>query len=106
MGIKQQSRSTRQKKRVQTHKRSMIAICAVIVFLIAVMSVSSITLRAKEKTYQTQEKDLQSRIEEEEQRADEIDELETYVGSDEYIEGIAKEKLGLVYDNEIIFQAK
>ena len=35
-----------------------------------------------------------------------IDELEEYVGTDEYIEDIAKEKLGLVYPNEILFEAE
>ena len=31
---------------------------------------------------------------------------EKYVGTDEYVEDVAKEKLGLVYPNEIIFEAE
>ena len=36
----------------------------------------------------------------------EIDDMEAYVGTDEYVEEIAKEKLGLVNENEIILKAK
>ena len=45
-------------------------------------------------------------LEQEELRAEEIDELEEYVGRDEYVEDVAKEKLGLVYPNEILFEAE
>ena len=34
----------------------------------------------------------------------EIEELEEYMNSDEYIEQVAKEKLGMVKDGEIIFK--
>ena len=36
----------------------------------------------------------------------EIKELDKYVGTDKYVEDVAKEKLGLVHNNEIIFKAK
>ena len=88
------------------HKRSMLAGSFVLVLLLVVVSVNSITLRAKDKAYQAQEAELERQIEEEKERSSEIDELEKYVGTDEYIEEVAKEKLGLVNENEIIFKAK
>ena len=33
-----------------------------------------------------------------------VDALKEYVGTDEYIESVAKEKLGLVHENEILFK--
>ena len=36
----------------------------------------------------------------------EIDDLETYMKSSQYIEDVAKSKLGLTYKNEIIFKEK
>ncbi len=90
----------------QNHKRSIIAICAVIVLLIIMLSVSSITLRAKERSYQVQEIELENQIGDEKERSEEIDDLENYVGTDEYIEEIAKEKLGMIYENELIIKAK
>lgn len=105
-GIKQKSRARRQKKRVQRHKRSIIGICAVILLLVGVISVNSITLRAKNKSYIAQETELKEQIQEEKDREAEIADLENYVGTDEYVEQVAKDKLGLVHENEIIFKAK
>lgn len=53
-----------------------------------------------------QEVELEKQLEEEALRAEEIEELEGYVGTDEYVEDVAKDKLGLVYPNEILFQAE
>lgn len=105
-GIKQKNRARWQKKRSQRHKRSIIGICAVILLLVAVVSVNSITLRAKNKSYIAQETELKEQIQEEKDREAEIEDLESYVSTDEYIEQVAKDKLGLVHENEIIFKAK
>lgn len=105
-GIKQKSRRSRQRRRMRSHKRSVLLISAVIILLAAVVSVNGMTLRAKEKTYQAQEIELQQQIEEEKARSKKIDELEKYVGTDEYVEEVAREKLGLVHKDEIIFKAK
>jgi cell division protein DivIC len=53
-----------------------------------------------------QETELKKQIDEEKARSQEIDDMEAYVGTDEYVEEIAKEKLGLVNENEIILKAK
>lgn len=105
-GIKQKSRKRRQKKRVQRYKRSMFAISSVLILLVAVVMINAINLHARDKAYQAQEAELKSQIQEEKERADEIDKLEGYVGTDEYVEDVAREKLGLVHPNEIIFKAK
>ena len=47
---------------------------------------------------------LEQQIEEENQRTADIRELQEYMQSDEYLEKTAKEKLGLVKENEIIFK--
>lgn len=105
-GIKQKSRKRRQRQRVQSHKRSVLAISGVLLLLVVMVSVNGMTLRAKEKTYQAQEVELEKQIEDEKARTAEIDDLEKYVGTDEYVEEVAKDKLGLVHENEIIFKAK
>ena len=35
-----------------------------------------------------------------------INKMKKYVGTDEYIEEVAREKLGLVKENEILFRAQ
>lgn len=91
---------------MRVHKRSMLAVGAVIILLTAVVSVSAMTLLAKEKAYKAQEIELQQQIKEEKKRTKEIDKLETYVGTDTYVEDMAREKLGMVYKDETIFKAK
>ena len=45
-----------------------------------------------------------NQIEEEKQRTDDITALKEYMQTDEYIEKTAREKLGMVKDNEILFK--
>ena len=104
--MKKRSRRRHLRRSMRGHKQSVYAILAVLVLLVAVVSVNAMTLRAKEKIYQAQEIELAEQIEEEKAREKEIDELEKYVSTDEYVEEVAKDKLGLVYENEIIFKAE
>jgi len=104
--MKKMSRRRRMRRSMRGHRQSVMAILAVLILLVAVVSVNAMTLRAKEKSYQVQEMELAEQIEEEKARAKEIDELEKYVSTDEYVEEVAKDKLGLVYENETIFKAE
>ena len=103
---RQTSRTRQQRRRRSSHKKSILIISLVIVMLIGVISVNGMTLRAKEKSYRAQEAELKEQIKEEKSRTSQIDDLEDYVGTDEYVEEIARDKLGLVYKDEIIFKAK
>lgn len=106
MKKKKHKSMARQKKGMQSVRKSVLGICVVLVLLITVVSVGSINLHSKNKEYIAQEQELIAQIEEEKARAEEIDELEEYVGTSEYVEQVAKDKLGLVYENEIIFKTK
>jgi cell division protein DivIC len=83
-----------------------MAISGVVVFLAVILSVGSISMHAKNRDYKAQEAELQEQIAAEIAREDEISELEEYVGTDAYIEDVAKEKLGLINPNEVIFKAE
>lgn len=104
--IKQKNKALRQKKRVRHHKRNVLTISMVILMLIIVVSINSVSLQAKNKTYKQQEIELQAQIDKEQKRAQEVEEYKNYVASKEYIEGVAKDKLGLVYPNEVVFKPK
>lgn len=106
MGIKQKSRVNRRRTRLRKHKASVLGISGVIVLLVAVVSVSSISLRAKNQSYIEQEAELEAQIQEEKERTEEIEQMEDYVGTDEYVEQTARDKLGLIYENETIFKRK
>lgn len=95
----------RAKRHVLQHRMSVFSISAVILVLAITLSVASISLHKKNNEYKAQEAELEAQLEAEKARAEEIQELEEYVGTDEYVEDVAKEKLGLVYPNEILFEA-
>ena len=71
-----------------------------------VMSVQIVRLYDKNQDYDLKEADLNEQLEQETERRDQIADYEEYIGSQEYVEDTAKSKLGLVYDNEIVFKEK
>jgi cell division protein DivIC len=75
-----------------------------VALFLVVMAVQIYRVKQKDEAYSEQLTDLQAQLEDETERATEIDALEEYMKSDEYIEDTAKSKLGLAYDNEIIFK--
>lgn len=82
----------------------MRLVTVMVILLIAVVGVNIVRLRidmdANNKRY---EQDLE-RKKEETKRKSEIDEFEKYTGTLEYVEEVAREKLGMVLGNEIVFK--
>ena len=78
----------------------ILVVCA----LFLVVSVSSINLCNKLKDLHAKEQDIQRQIEEEEARRLEIEEYEKYTHTMGYVEDVAKDRLGLVYEGEIVFK--
>lgn len=94
------------KKRRLQHRISVVSISCVVLLLMVILGVGSLSLQEKNRNYKAQEALLQEQIAAEIAREEEIAELEEYVGSDKYVEDVAKEKLGLINPNEIIFKAE
>lgn len=61
-------------------------------------------LKGKLAANEDRKQELDRQIEEENQRTEEIGDLQEYMQSDEYAEKVAREKLGLVKDGEILFK--
>lgn len=106
-----QARTTRAKKRRQRsrnkqNRAGMLCISCIVLFLAVVMSVQIFRLHEKNVAYKAQEKELSAQLENEQERQEAIEAYGEYVTTREYIEQIAKSKLGLVYPNEIIFKEK
>ncbi len=76
----------------------------VLLMMLVVVGIKSIELREKKAYYAKREEELALQIEQEEQRAEEIKEYETYTQTKKYIEEVARDKLGLVYEGEILFK--
>lgn len=99
-------RSVRMRGRVIQHRLSIVLISCVIVLLAVTLSVASISLHNKNKSYKAQQAELERQLEDEKAKKEEIDEYEERAGTKEYIEDVARDKCGLAYPNEILFEAE
>lgn len=81
----------------------MIAFLAIMI-MTCVVGINSISLKQKDQKYAEREAELQALIDQEIARSEELEEFATYTKTKKYAEEVAKDKLGLVYENEIIFQ--
>lgn len=88
-------RKTKKRTGLFTTMCLVLMICGIIVY-------QKENLDKKRTTYQERDKVLQEQIDAETERAEEIEERRAYVQTKKYIEEVAREKLGLVYKNEII----
>lgn len=96
----------RRRRPSRSNRRGMAAIAAVVMVLLVGLLVQSQRLSAQNTRYAEQKTVLEQQIKDEEMRAGEIENLKDYVNSEEYIEKIARDKLGLVYKDEILFKAE
>jgi len=104
------ARRTRRKKaayrkRVQNRFSMFLVMLALLMILVAVY-VSSIKLQDRLDALEAQSALLQVQIDAEKERAEEIELLRKRSQTKEYYEEIAKEKLGLVNADEIVFKAE
>ena len=86
------------------NKVTMIGITFVVCVLMVTLLVQGQKLIAKLSSNQQRTSELEQQIENENQRTEDISEMQEYMQSDEYLEKLAKDKLGLVKDGEIIFK--
>ena len=75
----------------------------VFMFLI-VMSIQIVKLYKEDQTYIAKEKELNEQLEDATEEQQQLADYEQYTQSQQYIEEVAKSKLGLVYNNEIVFK--
>ena len=101
MSAKTKSRRIREKKK---HLGSW-GILVIVLAVFGVSTIGGLQLKQKNRAYQEREEALEEAIAAEEARGQEIDDLEAYTKTKKYVEDVAKDKLGLVYEDEVIFKA-
>ena len=95
---------TQRRRASSSNRRGMAGIALVVLTLLSVLLFQSQRLEAKNEVYESQIVQLEEQIEIEQVRAEEIEKLPEYTESKEYIEKVAREKFGLVYEDETIFR--
>lgn len=91
------------KRRNKKHNPGTISIVFIVLAFLVVMSIQIFKLKEKDKLLAEREEVLEEQLTEEMERAEELEELDLYTRSMEYIKEMAN-KLGLIFENEIIFK--
>ena len=82
----------------------MFLVGLVVLMIMVVVAVDSMELQRKIDEQTAKETELLAQKEAEEIRAAEIEEYRKYTQTKRYVEEVAKDKLGLVYEGEILFK--
>lgn len=96
-------RRTAYRKRSQ-NKFSMFLVTLVVLMIMIVAAVRSLELKQQISEKDAQIAALEEQIADEEERAEEIAEYEKETQTLKYVEEMAQDKLGLVYEGEILFK--
>ena len=83
---------------------AIIGITLVVFSLGVVVNIKSASMKKKDLEYQEREAFLQQQYDQEANRAEELKEYQVYVQTKQYIEEVAKQKLGLVKPDEILLK--
>ena len=94
----------RSAKTREQNRLSMWLAAVVVGILIVVILVACAGLVRRLHSNNERIAELNGEIVKEEQRAQDIEEYKEYTQTREYIEEVAREKLGLVYEGEVIFK--
>lgn len=96
--------SLRRKRRARRTGLGLIAIMVLIICCIVTYKRQGLD-QMNDKS-QARIEELKGDISEEQEKAEDIQEMKAYVQTKKFIEDVAREKLGLVYKDEIIFKSE
>ena len=91
-------------RKKQQKKMAMSLVTIVLMIMLAVVGIKSVEMRKRVADLTQKEAQLTDEIKQEKTRSDELDQYEKYTQTKKYVEDVAKDKLGLVHDGEIIFK--
>ena len=102
MQLKKIKEDNKKNRQLRKFRFAITIVIAIIICL--VINYQRINLKKKQLEYNNKISRLDVRLDEEKARSDEIEEFKAYVQTKQFAEDVAREKLGLVYPNEIIFK--
>ena len=88
----------------QQNKFSMLLVTMVLVMIMVVVSISGRKLREKIDAVSETQTRYERLLQEEEKRKQDIEEFGKYTQTKKYVEEVAQDKLGLVYEGDISFK--
>ena len=91
-------------RKKQKRKSGLKIIAIAVLILCAVVTYNRVALEGKRRALEKQYAELNEQLLKEQERADRLLEQERYMQTLRYIEETAREKLGLVYEDEMLFR--
>ena len=94
----------RRRRRRNSNRRGMVCISAIVGVLLITLAFQSRKLETKNVLYTQQLAQVNGQLASEKERTQEIENMEEYMKTDEYVEDGARDKRGLVYEGETVFK--
>lgn len=91
-------------RRRRENPAGRVIITLIVTTFVVVMSIQIVNLYEKDQQYAARQEELNRELAEADEEQQRLKEYEEYTKSAQYIEDIAKSKLGLIYGNEIVFK--
>lgn len=91
------------KKKKNEGKLGIVGICAVVIAFGVIMFIKTKDAREEVEDLNKKQQQLEVQLEDEEERASQLEEKKIYVQTKKYVEEVAK-SLGLVYPDELIYR--
>lgn len=93
-------------RRRKKNRAGLYLVMLVAALFVGTLAVHGYSLRANCQKLATEQSNLKEKKKSLEKEKEDIKEQAEYRKTDQYVEDVAREKFGLVYDNEIIFKAE
>jgi len=92
------------KRKKRLSRATVFGIVVLVTVLCGTLTYKQSTLKAQSKEYTNQIKELEKQRKELQEEKESLKKFRDYVKTDEYAEEVARDKFGLVYKGEIIFE--
>lgn len=92
------------KRKKKENRMGKLCVSGIVFMFLIVMSIQIVKLYKEDQNYIAKEKELNEQLEDATEEQQQLADYEQYTQSQQYIEEVAKSKLGLVYNNEIVFK--
>lgn len=104
MGVTRRVRRKKREKENLNNRMALLGITLVVLSLAVAVHLKGIDLKKRDLDYQLREENLMAQVASEEERSVSLEEERVYVQTKQYIEKVAKEKLGLVNEDEVLLK--
>lgn len=94
------------RRRIRKHNNGTGLILLLVLMIFGTVSYARANLDSRRAVLLERQEEVEEQFKREEERSAQIEDLKAYVQTKKFVEETAREKLGLVYKDEVIFQSE